>query len=76
MDNLLLTFFTPTYNRAETLKRLYNSLLEQKSDNFEWIIVDDGSVDKTLEVVTGFINDNKIKIRYYYQGLILDHLLQ
>ncbi len=67
MDNLLLTFFTPTYNRAETLKRLYNSLLEQKSDNFEWIIVDDGSVDKTLEVVTGFINDNKIKIRYYYQ---------
>ena len=38
---------TPTYNRAHCLDRLYNSLVNQTSKDFEWIIIDDGSNDKT-----------------------------
>lgn len=60
----MLTIFTPTFNRAEKLKRLYDSLLSQSDENFEWLIVDDGSTDNTNEIVKGF-SDNKFPIRYY-----------
>lgn len=62
-----LTVFTPTYNRANYLPRLYNSLLKQTNNNFIWLIIDDGSVDNTSEIVKGWIEDNKIDIQYFYQ---------
>ena len=61
------TVFTSTYNRAYTLENLYKSLLKQKYTNFEWLIVDDGSQDETKELVEKFLNEKKIKIKYYYQ---------
>ncbi|MFQ5451045.1 MAG: glycosyltransferase family 2 protein, partial [Nitrospinaceae bacterium] len=45
------TVFTPTYNRAYTLDRVYNSLVAQTFRDFEWLIVDDGSTDNTKELV-------------------------
>lgn len=60
----LATVFTPTYNRARLLKRLYESLKEQSDKDFEWIIVDDGSKDNTKEVVQGFIKEKIIPIKY------------
>lgn len=62
-----LTIFTPTYNREKYLKRLYESLIEQTNQSFEWIIVDDGSTDNTKNIIRNFILDNKIKITYYVQ---------
>ena len=41
------TVFTATYNRASTLKRVYNSLVAQSFQDFEWLIGDDGSEDET-----------------------------
>lgn len=67
MDKLL-TIFTPTYNRANTLVRLYDSLLAQTSDDFIWLIVDDGSTDNTEEIVKSWIVDNIIKIQYFKQS--------
>ncbi|MGL5917888.1 MAG: glycosyltransferase family A protein [Cetobacterium sp.] len=60
----MITIFTPTYNRADTLERLYKSLINQTVKNFEWIIIDDGSFDKTEEVIEKFIKEKKIKIVY------------
>ena len=37
------TVFAPTYNRAHTLHRVYESLLAQTDRDFEWLVVDDGS---------------------------------
>lgn len=64
----ILTVMTPTYNRGDKLKQLYGSLLSQKSNNFKWIIVDDGSVDETQKIVQGFIDDQnkKFDISYFY----------
>lgn len=42
-----LTIFTPTYNRVKLIDRLYKSLLKQTSYDFEWVVVDDGSIDST-----------------------------
>ncbi len=63
---MYLTIFTPTYNRAYTLQRLYESLISQTSYDFEWIIVDDASQDNTYEIVKKFKND-KFKVHYYLQ---------
>jgi len=46
-----VTVFTPTYNRAHTLERTYESLKKQPLDLFEWLIVDDGSTDNTPELL-------------------------
>lgn len=64
---MLITIFTPTYNRAHLLNRLYASLCQQIFQNFEWIIVDDGSSDNTEDVVNAFISENKIDIKYIRQ---------
>lgn len=62
---ILLSIFTPTYNRANHLAQLYDSLCSQEEKNFEWIIVDDGSTDNTEEVVKSFKSENKIPINYF-----------
>lgn len=53
--------------KIEYLTKLYNSLLNQKFNNFEWVIVDDGSTDGTKLIVGEFIKENKININYIYQ---------
>ncbi len=62
-----LTVFTPAYNRANTLRRTYESLLSQTCKDFEWLIIDDGSTDNTRELVESWIKVNAIPIRYIYQ---------
>ena len=60
----MITVFTPTYNRAYSLPRLYESLKAQKFHDFEWLIVDDGSSDNTAEVVRGWIEEKSLNIHY------------
>ena len=62
-----ITVFTPTYNRAHTLGRLYESLCRQTCSNFEWMVIDDGSTDNTRELIDGFISENRIPISYIYK---------
>lgn len=64
---MLITVFTPTYNRAYRLVALYQSLCNQTSQDFEWLIVDDGSTDNTSQLVEKWNNENKITIRYFWQ---------
>lgn len=63
-----LTVFTPAYNRAHTIGRTYESLCRQTSKDFEWLVVDDGSSDNTRELISGWISEEKIPIRYVYQA--------
>lgn len=63
----ILTIFTPTFNRASFLPRLYESLKRQTNKNFVWMIINDGSSDNTDEVVQGFIEENTVEIQYIKQ---------
>jgi glycosyltransferase involved in cell wall biosynthesis len=67
MTNYTFCVFTPTYNRASTLGRVYNSLCRQTYKDFWWLIIDDGSVDNTKEFVTQWIADDLITIKYVYK---------
>lgn len=42
---MLITIITPLYNRAPFLPKLSGSLERQTDKDFEWIVVDDGSID-------------------------------
>lgn len=64
-----ITVYTPTYNRAYCLHQLYESLCTQTQpyDDFEWLIVDDGSTDNTEELVQEWIELSPFVITYYKQ---------
>ena len=62
--NHFLTILTPTYNRQKCLPRLYNSLLAQSNRDFQWLVIDDGSTDRTKQMVAGWIAERKIDIVY------------
>lgn len=64
---MLVTIFTPTYNRVYRIQALYESLQQQTNKDFEWLIVDDGSTDNTEEVVKEWIQEAQFKIRYFKQ---------
>lgn len=62
------TVFTPTYNRAHTLPRVWRSLRQQTFRDFEWVIVDDGSTDGTDVLVSRWIANSLFPIRYLRQS--------
>ncbi len=67
MDKLV-TFFTPTYNRAHILHRCYESLCAQPDYDFKWLIVDDGSTDGTGELAAKWVEqEDRFEIRYIYK---------
>lgn len=65
MDKLI-SIIIPTFNRAHTLPKAIESVLNQSANNWELIIIDDGSTDNTKEVLGDFVKDDKIK--YYFQN--------
>lgn len=62
-----VTVLTPTYNRANELIRLYESLCRQSNKCFTWLIVDDGSVDDTKNIIDQLIAKNDLNIEYIYK---------
>lgn len=67
MKKKTLTVFTPTYNRAHTLPRTYESLCNQTCKDFEWLVVDDGSTDSTKTLVEKWMEEALIPIRYIHK---------
>ena len=65
---MLITVFTPTFNRAYTLEKLYQSLLNQSNLSFEWVVVDDGSTDETSHLFEHWLQkENPFYISYHKQ---------
>jgi glycosyltransferase involved in cell wall biosynthesis len=61
----MISVFTPTYNRAYRLEKLYESLRSQTSKDFEWIVINDGSKDNTKELFEKWLKeDNDFPIIY------------
>src|SRR5580704_6980271 len=62
---VLVSVIIPAYNSAKFLVGAIESVLAQTMDDFEIIVVDDGSKDNTLQVVEPFLADSRI--RYFRQ---------
>ncbi|RXJ45967.1 glycosyltransferase family 2 protein [Gelidibacter gilvus] len=77
------TIFTPVYNREDTLHRVFSSLNNQTFRNFELVLINDGSTDRSHEVAlellknatfdVNYINniDNQHKMACYFQAISL-----
>ncbi len=63
----MITIMTPTYNRAYVLTRLYDSLCQQTRQDFEWLVIDDGSTDGTAELIFDYRVKSDFSINYYYK---------
>ena len=66
MSEVKISIVTPSYNRAHTLSRVYESLKNQTFKDFKWIIMDDGSTDNTSELVKSFQAENVFEIDYFW----------
>lgn len=62
-----ITIITPTYNRADLLPRLYESLCGQSCKDFEWMVIDDGSQDDTEALMQRYLHEKVIPISYEKQ---------
>ncbi|HLV14701.1 MAG TPA: glycosyltransferase family 2 protein [Xanthomarina sp.] len=58
------TVFTPVFNRAKTVNRVFSSLESQTFTDFEFLIINDGSEDHSHEVIQELINKSNLNIRY------------
>ena len=61
VDSPKVSVIVPTYNRADRLERALNSIVSQTYQDFELIVVDDGSTDKTYQLMKSFP-----KAQYFY----------
>ena len=68
MADIIFSVCTPTFNRAHTLDRVFDSLQSQTMTSFEWIVIDDGSSDSTKEQVKGYVGKAKFPIIYEHQS--------
>jgi glycosyltransferase involved in cell wall biosynthesis len=65
--SLMFTVCTSTFDRADTLPRVYEGLKQQTFRSFEWLVMDDGSTDGTRDLVHSWVNEAPFPIRYFYQ---------
>ncbi|MCH5180416.1 MAG: glycosyltransferase family 2 protein [Erysipelotrichales bacterium] len=60
----LVSIYTCVYNGEKTLYRVFNSIKNLDYPNIEHIIVNDGSIDKTDELITEYIKDATCPVKY------------
>ena len=57
--NVLVSIITPAYNSAKFIAETIQSVQNQTHENWEMIVVDDGSSDETVAIVQAFIDKDK-----------------
>src|SRR5690606_9130084 len=60
--NTMVSIVLPTKDRIKVLPNALQSSIAQSYDNWELLIIDDGSVDGTIEMITANYQDARIKI--------------
>lgn len=63
---MLVTVFTPIFNRAHLISRTYESLCHQTCFDFEWLLINDGSTDGTHDVIEKIISEHDDRFPIHY----------
>ncbi|MCE5214529.1 MAG: glycosyltransferase [Methanobacterium sp.] len=65
----LISIITPTYNHEDYIKQCIDSVLSQTYPYWEQIIIDDGSTDKTADIIREYDDERIIYIKQENQGI-------
>ncbi len=72
----LITVYITNYNYGKYIKKAINSVLNQTFKDYELIIIDDGSIDKSVKIIKEFQNKKNIKIIFQKnKGLVVSNNL-
>ncbi|MBI6117335.1 glycosyltransferase family 2 protein [Salegentibacter maritimus] len=63
--NNIISIIIPTYNREQRISKAVQSVFDQSATNWELIIVDDGSTDKTKKAIKKYLLDERVQ--YFFQ---------
>lgn len=66
-DIFLVSIILPTYNRAHLIEETLNSILKQTYQDWECLIIDDGSSDSTAEILKPYL-EKDVRFRYYHRS--------
>ena len=61
-NNILVSIIVPVYNGEKYIEKCIDELLLQTYNNFEILLINDGSTDNTKKIISKYTNDNKINI--------------
>jgi glycosyltransferase involved in cell wall biosynthesis len=64
-DDIIFSIIVSVYNREKYIRECINSLLNQDFRNFEVVVIDDGSTDRTGEILKSFTDP---KLKYFYKS--------
>jgi len=64
LNKPIFSVITPTYNCQNFILKSYECLIQQTEQNWEWIVVNDGSTDSSLEILS-LIKDQRVKVFTY-----------
>ena len=59
-----ITVLMPVRNGEKYIKESIDSVLNQTLTDFEFLIIDDGSTDRTVEIIQGYTDKSKPPIKY------------
>ncbi|TCO06898.1 glycosyltransferase family 2 protein [Natronoflexus pectinivorans] len=60
---MLISIITPNYNSAQYIEETWNSIQNQTHQNWEWLVIDDGSNDNSPEIIQKLsVDDSRIKL--------------
>ena len=59
----LVSIITPMYNSEDFIEETIQSVINQSYEKWEMLIIDDGSIDNSINIVKGYVErDNRIKL--------------
>ena len=64
MHEIMISIITATYNSAETINDTIKSVLCQTNKDFEYIIVDGGSTDETIDIVKSYESEFSGRLKW------------
>ena len=67
MDNYKINVIVPVYNASKYIGNTLNSIVSQDFDDFEMIVIDDGSTDNSLKIINETLKDCRIPHKVIHQ---------
>ena len=63
-ENSLVSIVIPLFNKEQFIKQTLQTVINQNYENWECVIVDDGSTDESLNIVKSFVNKTKFSYKF------------